>query len=50
MKKSRLMKSMKKLTPVSPAQVWIEGSFWGERLRVNREVDLPLFLHFIKSA
>ena len=36
------MKSMKKAAPVSQRQVQIEGGFWGERLRVNRDVTLPI--------
>lgn len=37
-----MMNNMRKLAPVSLKQVRIEDGFWGERLRVNREVTLPI--------
>ena len=37
-----MIKSIRKLSPVPLKQVRVEGGFWGERLRVNREVTLPI--------
>ena len=50
MKASRTAKSLRKLTPVSQAQVQIDGGFWGERLRVNREITLPVEYEQCKST
>ena len=41
---------MRTLTPVSYRQVRMEGGFWGRRLRVNREVTLPLEHRQCKST
>jgi len=35
-------KILRRLTPVAQSKVMIDGGFWGERLRVNREVTLPI--------
>jgi len=36
------MKNLNTLSPVPLGRVQIENGFWGERLRVNREVTLPI--------
>ena len=42
MKKLDLTPRLRKLVPVSLEHVIIEEGFWGERLRVNREITLPI--------
>lgn len=36
------MKNIRQLTPISLSAAKISNGFWGERLRVNREITLPI--------
>ncbi len=50
MRKSHVIKNIRKLNPVSYTQVQVEEGFWGKRLRVNREITLPIEYKQCKST